>query len=413
MRIHNRLVEEHGYTGSTATTMNTVRELRLEMKVGQKEVFIPSDPEKREGAEMDWGELFVDLNGKRTKHYLFVIRSKYSGKVFARLYPAMIQACFFDAHIRAFAYFEGVFSTMVYDNLKTAVKQVLKGKERIEQEAFVDFRTHYNYEAQFCSIAKGSEKGGVEGSVGYVRRNFLTPIPKVDSLEELNKQLLEKCFNHQARITSGQTHTIGFLAEKEQPTLQPIPKNVYSNCTLHPVIVDKYSTVKLKRNRYSVPSGYKGKDVVLEVGLSDVRIVYKNELITTHKREYRRDRWVINPWHYLEALQRKPGAFKSSRILTEIEQSWDPVVKKTYDLQIKKYGAIEGTKEFIATLLCFKDRTYEDMISVLELSLEQKRINKETVALIAESTGENIITLKKQKLMKFLLLQPFQSQRLM
>ena len=154
-RVHNRLVEEYGYFGSLSTTTLAVRELRLELDVSKKEVFIPSDPAKREGAEMDWGELYVDLAGKRTRVYLFTFRAKYSGKVFARLYPVMTQACFFYGHIRAFAYFEGVFNKVVYDNLKTAVKQVLKGRERIEQEAFVQFLNHYNYEAQFCSICKG------------------------------------------------------------------------------------------------------------------------------------------------------------------------------------------------------------------------------------------------------------------
>lgn len=396
-RIHNRLTEEYGYTGSLSTTVSTVRQMRLELDASRKEVFIPSDPSKRDGAEMDWGELYIDLNGKRTRVSLFAIRSKFSGKVFGRIYPVMVQECFFDGHIRAFAYFEGVFEKIIYDNLKTAVKQVLKGRERIEQDAFTKFRTHYNFEAQFCSICKGSEKGGVEGCVGYVRRNFLTPIPKVKTIEELNQILLEKCLAHDQRVTNGQTRTVGELFEEEKAKLIKLPHLVYKNYTLYSAIVDKYLTARFKRNRYSVPAGYREKAVTLEVGLDEIRIIHENTLIARHRREFLRDRWVVNPWHYLEALQRKPGAFQSSRILSEIEQSWDPVVKKVYDLQVKKYGQIDGVKEFISTLLCFKDRSYEDMISVLELSLEQKSLNKETVALIAESTGENIINLEDAK----------------
>jgi transposase len=394
VRIHNRLQDEFDYTGSLSTTTATVKELRIDLDVSRKEVFIPSDPEKREGAEMDWGELYIDLKGKRTRVYLFTIRSKFSGKVFARLYPAMIQPCFFDGHIRALAYFEGVFETIIYDNLKSAVKQVLKGRERIEQESFIQFRSHYNYQAQFCSICKGSEKGGVEGAVGYVRRNFLTPVPKVNSIEELNNYLLEKCLTHDLRITSGQLRTIGELFKEEKIKLLKLPRSVYRNYTLNSGVVDKYLTIRIKRNRYSVPAGYRNKSVSIELGLDDVRIIYGNKLIAHHKREFRADRWVVNPWHYLEALQRKPGAFQSSRILTEIEQSWDPVVKKVYDLQVKKYGQIEGTKEFISSLLCFKDRRYEDMIAVLELSLEQKTVTKETVAHIAETTNEDVINIE-------------------
>lgn len=387
-RIHQRLCEEQGFKGSISTTQVAVRQIRQQLEPGRKEVFIPSDPEKREGAEMDWGELYIDLATKRTKVHLFAMRSKFSGKVFARLYPVMVQECFFDGHIRAFAYFDAVFNKIIYDNLTTAVKQVLKGRERIEQDAFVQFRTHYCYDAQFCSPAKGSEKGGIEGTVGFVRRNFLTPIPKASSLQELNDYLLQKCLTQDLHLTNGQHRTVGELYKEEMPKLLPVPKILYRNYKLHSAIVDKYLTVRLARTRYSVPAGYRDQSVTLEVGLDDVRIIHENSLIAVHKREFLRDRWVINPWHYLEALQRKPGAFQSSRILSEIEHSWDPVVKKVYELQIKKYGQIDGTKEFISTLLCFKDRSYDEMIEVLKLSLEQKSINKETIELIADAQDD-------------------------
>ena len=239
-RVHERLKSEFDYKGSLSTTIAAVREIRLDLDASRKEVFIPSDPLKREGAEMDWGELYLDLRGKRTKVYLFTVRSKFSGKIFARLYPAMVQECFFDGHIRAFAYFGGVFNKIIYDNLKTAVKQVLKGRERIEQDSFVSFRSHYCYEAQFCTIAKGSEKGGVEGAVGYVRRNFLTPIPKCDSLEQINNYLIDKCFNHESRVLSGQVKSVGELFGREKDKLIDLPPTIYRNITLYSAVVDKY-----------------------------------------------------------------------------------------------------------------------------------------------------------------------------
>lgn len=229
--------------------------------------------------------------------------------------------------------------------------------------------------------------------MGYVRRNFLTPVPKTKSLEAINDYLLEKCRSYDLRIISGQVKTVGELFQEEKIKLLQLLKSVYRNYSLHSAVIDKYLTAKLKRNRYSVPSGHKNKSVDTELGLDDVRIIYKNKLIALHKREFLQGRWVINSWHYLEALQRKPGALSSSRIPSEIEQSWDPVVKKVYELQVKKYGEFEGARQFISSLLCFKDRSYEDMIAVRELSLEQKTVSKETVELIAESTGENIISI--------------------
>lgn len=266
-RIYQRLKEELGFQGALSTTQVAVRKIRMELDPGRKEVFIPSDPEKREGAEMDWGELYVDLNGRRTKVHLFAMRSKYSGKVYARLYPVMVQECFFDGHIRAFAYFDRVFNKIIYDNLKSAVRQIVRGRERIEQNAFVLFRTHYSYDAQFCSPAKGSEKGGVEGIVGYVRRNFLTPIPSAKTLDELNDFLLEKCLAHDLRMTSGQERTVGELYNEEVHRLLQLPKTPYRNYKLHTAIVDKYLTARINRIRYSVPAGYRDKAVTLEVGV--------------------------------------------------------------------------------------------------------------------------------------------------
>ena len=73
-------------------------------------------------------------------------------------------------------------------------------------------------------------------------------------------------------------------------------------------------------------------------------------MIANHRREFSYDRWVINPWHYLEVLQRKPGAFSSSRILSHMEKNWDPVVKKVYDAQVKSMVSL---KEAVSLYLLF------------------------------------------------------------
>jgi len=192
-RIYDRLVEEHGYEGCYSTVKKRVKKLKEALNLIDREVFIPSDPEKREGAEVDWGDATVYLKGIRTVVYMFCMRSKYSGKSFVKLFPVMEQECFFNGHIEGFSYFGGCFSELVYDNLKAAVQKVLRGRNRIEQDSFLRFRSHYCFKAEFCNVGKGNEKGGVEGLVGFSRRNYLTPLPKGDSLDEINAQLLEKC----------------------------------------------------------------------------------------------------------------------------------------------------------------------------------------------------------------------------
>ena len=133
------------------------------------------------------------IAGEGTRLKFFCMRSKYSGKHYVRFYPCERQAAFFDGHIHAFSFFGGVFRTVVYDNLTSAVEKVLKGKDRREQEAFRKFHSYYNFTARFCNVNSGHEKGGVEGLVGFARRNYMVPIPRAESLEELNEQILLSC----------------------------------------------------------------------------------------------------------------------------------------------------------------------------------------------------------------------------
>ena len=107
--------------------------------------------------------------------------------------PNQSQEAFFEGHVRAFDFLGGVPGQLVYDNLKTAVNKVLKGRDREEQVSFVAFRSHYLFESRFCNPAQAHEKGLVEGLVGYSRRNFLVPIPEETTWDDLNSYLWEKC----------------------------------------------------------------------------------------------------------------------------------------------------------------------------------------------------------------------------
>ena len=88
------------------------------------------------------------------------------------------QQAFLEAHELGFRYFAGVFGLLRYDNLTSAVKKILRGYRREETERFIAFRSHWKFQAEFCTPGEGHEKGGVEGEAGYSRRNHLVPVPK-------------------------------------------------------------------------------------------------------------------------------------------------------------------------------------------------------------------------------------------
>ncbi len=111
-----------------------------------------------------------------------------------------------------------MFRRLRYDNLKSAVKGILRGHQREETERLIAFRSHWGFETEFCNPARGNEKGGVEGEVGYFRRNHLVPVPQVESLQELNQLLLAGCCADEQRRIAGKPHTVGEAMRIESNT---------------------------------------------------------------------------------------------------------------------------------------------------------------------------------------------------
>jgi len=157
------LIEEHDYSGCESTVRRYVRLAKVKFGIGTSKAFIPCDPEAGYEAEVDWGTANAIIGGKEARLKFFCMRSKYSGKHFVRCYPCERQQAFFDAHIQGFEFFGGVFPVLIYDNLKTAVLKVLKGKRRTEQEAFRKLKAYYSFDGRFCNRDSGTKRAALKG----------------------------------------------------------------------------------------------------------------------------------------------------------------------------------------------------------------------------------------------------------
>ena len=166
-----------------------VRQRKQELGLTARETFVPQVYEWGGEAQVDWYEAVAEMGGERQSVHFFAMRSMASGGAFHVAYYHATQQAFLEAHELAFRYFGGVFRLLRYDNLKSAVKKILRGHQREETERLIAFRSHWGFQTDFCNPARGNEKGGVEGEVGYFRRNHLVPIPQVKDLEELNQHL--------------------------------------------------------------------------------------------------------------------------------------------------------------------------------------------------------------------------------
>jgi transposase len=305
------IIREDGYEGSESTVRGYVSQERKRSK--KRAVYLPLEFDPGMDAQADWGEGVVIMGGEETKVQLFTMRLNYSRKPFMMAFPCQKQEAFFAGHVAAFHHFGGVPRRISYDNLKTAVRRIFEGRSRQEQEAFIVFRSHYLFESRFCTPGQGHEKGGVEHSVGYGRRNFMVPLPELSSFEELNALLLARCQAEDDRTVDRQPVSIGEAWEMERPYLLPLPGHDFACCITRPAKVNGYSQVTYETNRYSVPTDRAFEQVVIKAYLFHIEVIHLDEVLARHPRSYEREQDIFDPVHYLPLLAQRPGAFEHAK----------------------------------------------------------------------------------------------------
>jgi|ETNmetMinimDraft_15_1059895.scaffolds.fasta_scaffold25302_2 transposase len=382
-RIYTRLVEEHHFSGGESTVRRWVRLKKRELGFVKAEAMVPLCPQMGKEAEVDWGTASVIIGGLTRKVKFFCMRSRYSGKSFVRTYPLEKQEMFFDAHIHAFSYFGGVYPVLVYDNLTTAVKRVLKGRSRLQQNSFVSFRSYYTFEARFCNSGKGHEKGGVEGLVGYARRNFMVPIPDVENFEELNAHLIKKCDQHSQKVLPDRplNKNIQTCFEEEKESLLLLPVAPFDAVVPLSAKVTKYQTVRVDSNWYSVPTSYVGSRLKVHMGCWRVQIFDGTTEITWHSRVFEKGQWSLNPMHYLKLLQKKSGAFEEARPILDWRKRWPQEYEKMLEKLKEKDTQIAnaGTIEFISILLLHQKYSSDLVEKAIKAAVQAKSWGLEPV----------------------------------
>jgi transposase len=378
-RVYKRLRKEKGYSGSESAVRHYVGEAKRRLGLSISNVFIPCNPECGKEAEIDWGCAAAYIGGVRVAIRLFCMRSRYSGKKFVRAYFCERQQAFFDGHMHAFEFFGGIYRVLVYDNLTSAVKQILKGKSRLEQESFVKFRAYYNFSPRFCNPASGHEKGGVEGMVGYVRRNYLVPLPRVESLEELNEYLLGQCLADGSQRVEGKEGCVDELFEQEKSHLISLPCSPYSNIMIGDGKVNHYSTVLVDKNHYSVPTCYAGLKTKINISIDEVEIFRDGKRIARHKRLFANNKWQLEPQHYLELIQQRPGSFDTARPIQQWRAGWPKALESLLARFQTNQGETAGIKDFINVLLLYGNYPAGEVDAAVELAVENNISSSEAV----------------------------------
>ena len=371
-RIWRRIREERSEASvGEATVRRYVRQRKGELGQPRRETFIPQLYEWGGEAQVDWYEALAEIAKEMRKVYVFSMRSMASGGAFHVAYYHATQQAFLEAHELAFGYFGGVFQLLRYDNLKSAVKRILRGHEREETERLIGFRSHWGFQAQFCNPARGNEKGGVEGEVGYFRRNHLVPVPRVGSLAELNAILLHGCQQDQQRRIAGKPTPVGEAMEIERKQLLPLAEEGFELAETSFPMVDGKGCVKVRTNWYSTPV-QPGMRVRVRLLPAYVEIWQERERVARHERNFGRYQQVLDLEHYLDVLERKPGALAGSRPLRQWRESgrWPQSFDRLWQSLERREGKPAGTRTMIELLQQGSKHGWERLQQAVEQALD-------------------------------------------
>jgi transposase len=347
-RIHD-LIKRDGFAGSYDAVRRYAarwRKAQMERAGDGAEAFIPLLFQPGEAYQFDWSHEDVEIAGKPMRVKVAHLRLCASRGVYVRAYPRETQEMVFDAHARAFAFFGGVPTRGIYDNMKTAVTTVFTGKERLFNHRFLLMANHYMVEPVACSPASGWEKGQVEHQVQTARGRFFQPRLRFASLEELNGWLEAECLRWMADHAHPEQKewTVAQALEAERPVLQPIlaPFDGFHE-TDH--AVTNTCLISFDRNRYSVMA--KAVQRAVQVRAYADRIVVRcgNDVVAEHQRSFGRDKTVLNAWHYLPTLVRKPGALRNGAPF----QNWD-LPKELSALRAALGAGDEADRRFVRVL---------------------------------------------------------------
>lgn len=386
-RIWVRLRREQSEVAVGEATVRTyVRKRKRELGLLHQETFIPQSYAYGVEAQVDWYEAYAEIDGEVRKVYGFCMRSMASGGAYHRAYLHATQQAFLEAHELAFQYFGGVFHLLRYDNLKSAVKKILRGHQREETARFIAFRSHWGFSSDFCNPGEGHEKGGVEGEGGQYRRNHLVPVPQVRDLEALNQHLSVECREDESRVIAGRTQTVGTGMLTEREHLLPLAAEPFDLAALHFPKVNSSSCVRVLTNFYSAPLP-EGEAVEVKVYSSYVEVWQHGHCVARHERCFGRHQKVLELDHYLEPLLRKPGALAGSTALEQCRAQgrWPASYDQFWELLKQRRGRSAGTRAMVEVLLLGRECGPELLRAAVEQALQSGCTDVSAVRLLITS----------------------------
>lgn len=358
-----------GYTGSYDRVAAFSRHWRqAQQEAGRtagKQAYVPLQFAPGEAFQFDWSEDWVRINGVSTKLQIAHFKLSYSRAFFMRAYLTQSHEMLFDAHYHAFTAFGGIPGRGIYDNMKTAVDKIGRGKQRQINQRFYAMVSHYLFDPEFCNAASGWEKGQVEKAVQDARHGLWYGTPPVKSLHELNQWLADKCRElwQETVHPEFRARSLAECLEDERPQMMPVPA-AFDGFIEHSKRVSSTCLITFEHNRYSVPASFANRVISLRVYPARLVIVAEAQVVAEHVRVFSRDRrppgQTVYDWrHYLSVVQRKPGALRNGAPFLELPESFRQLQSRL----LKRIGGDREMVDILALVLLHDERLVEQAIA--------------------------------------------------
>jgi transposase len=381
MQLYRRLQQEHHYTGGYDPVRRYVGKQRRE----HRETFIPLAHEPGQRLECDFGHIHVDLPQGRRLVPVLIATWAYSNYPFAQAMPSERTEAILAGMVAAFEFFGGVPREVWWDNPKTVVREIFKGRERRPNEWYAALASHYAFEALYCMPARGNEKPRVETRVRVLQRQWATPVPRVADLAALNALLRQRCLDEGGRTIAGYGESIGQRFAEDKARALPLPAHRFDACVSQSAQVDKYQTVRFDCNRYSVPRSCAYRAVTVKGYIERVDVVERGAVVAQHARSYGRDVQVLDPLHYLSSLQRRPAALDHAPVLRDWQLP-EPFTRLREALE-RRHGTTSGARHYVRVLQLLTDYSLEHVHGAVETCLRRDELHAEQVAAEARRTA--------------------------
>lgn len=380
-QLHIDLVKV-GYPGSYDRVAAFARDWRSRQQEAKlsagKGTFVPLVFAPGEAFQFDWSEDWVVIGNERTKLQVAHFKLCHSRAFMLRAYPMQTHEMLFDAHNHALVALGGVTERGIYDNMKTAVDKVYRGKRRDVNKRFKAMVSHFLFEAEFCNPAAGWEKGQVEKNVRDSRYRIWHDAPSFKTLNDLNDWLELRCKDLWQEISHPEepARKVADVWADECKHLMSVPAP-FDGYVEHTKRVSSTCLILCDRNRYSVPAAFANKPVSVRAYARRIVVVAEACVIATHTRVFSRDHRnagkTVYDWrHYLAVIQRKPGALRNGAPFTELPVCF----KRLQRILLKRLG---GDRE-MANILALVLQHDEDLVmQAVEAALQSGRPSQQHV----------------------------------